>query len=89
VRSAIDISGAFGRVGYERRIKVCAFVLLVLTTLLTNVADFKNIAQLKSSSINQDQVAIHQNRLEELKRALPQRGVIGYVSDEELKPTEY
>lgn len=70
------------RMDYAARIKAGALVLLVLTALLTNVFYLRAGRAPGPGVGREDIVTASENRFAELKRVLPRRGVVGYVSDQ-------
>ena len=75
---------------YATRVKLGALALLGLTALLTNLSYLRESRWGTPSSPSPSKFAAYERRFDELRKALPGRGVVGYVSDEtdEFEKTE-
>ena len=65
---------------FETRVKIAVLALLVLSAMSENVRQLAGMLRLGVEP-SLDEVSRHEKRLEPLKMALPQRGVVGYVTD--------
>jgi len=63
------------------RIKLAILLLLAINALFTNLSYVRLTRSLAKPGA-QDEVSLNEKRFAELRAALPQRGVIGYISDE-------
>ena len=75
---------------YVTRIKVGAMSLLALTALLNNLSYLRANREVAPKAAVQGEITIYERRFDELKKWLPEHGVVGYVSDETdaIKETE-
>jgi hypothetical protein len=71
----------FGKIDYSTRIRVGAMALLTLTSLLTNLNYFR-ARVFEPLNIGRDEITLSEQRFGELRKVLPPRGVVGFVSDE-------
>jgi hypothetical protein len=71
-----------GAVNYDTRVKLSALVLLVLTASYTNLSYTRDNRGFDRRSIGKDEVTMYDRRFEELRKALPKRGLVGYVHDQ-------
>ena len=63
-------------IAFETRVKAGVLALLVLSVMLANLGELASILL-----FSMEEVSRHEIRLEPLRKALPQRGVVGYVTD--------
>jgi hypothetical protein len=73
------IAGALS--DFSFRVRAGAVALLVVPPLLANLSGFGDVLRSLHRSERQDEVSAHEKRLEPLKAVLPERGVVGYVTD--------
>lgn len=64
---------------YANRVKA-GIILIALFALLSNLRLLTETAQFDLSFVGQDEVSLYQKRFDDVKKMLPQNGVIGFVS---------
>ena len=69
-----------GRMSMETRVRGVVVALIVLSALSANVSELKTAWERERES-TEDEVSRYEKRLAPLKNMLPQRGVVGYVTD--------
>ena len=67
-------------IAFETRIKAGVLVLLVLSAMSTSLRQLAGTLRLGVDPALEE-VSRHEKRLEPLRNALPQRGIVGYVTD--------
>jgi hypothetical protein len=69
-----------GRISFETRVRGFVLALIALSALSANVGELKKISELELQPADDD-VSRHEKRVAPLKNVLPQRGVVGFVTD--------
>lgn len=82
MRQSIMFKIKFPRIDSLTRVKLAILLLLALNALLSNLSYARLTRNLKPKAAGQDEVSLNEKRFAELRAALPQRGVVGYISDE-------
>ena len=65
-----------------RRVKLGALALLVLTAVCTNLTYFRANRHFDRHAVGEDEVTRYVRRFEGLRKALPERAVVGYIHDQ-------
>lgn len=68
-------------IAFETRVKTGVLALLVLSVMSANLRELAGTLRRLGVEPTLDEVSRHEKRLEPLRKALPQRGVVGYVTD--------
>ncbi|HEX7177442.1 MAG TPA: hypothetical protein VF240_19445 [Pyrinomonadaceae bacterium] len=83
MESIRNLQRKLGGVGYATRVKLATLLLLALTALLTNLIYLRENRGLEPTTAGHDDINIYERRFGVLREALPARGVVGYLSDEQ------
>ena len=67
-------------ISFETRGKAAVIALIVLSVMATNLAELTAIL-LFGVDPTVNEISRHEKRLEPLRKVLPQRGIVGYVTD--------
>ena len=69
---------------HSARAKI-AILLLVLSALLSNIRLVIYKARFSPDRLGKDYISSYEKRFEEIKKALPAHGIIGYTTDKQYK----
>ena len=83
MESIRNLKTKLGGVGYATRVRLAALLLLALTALLTNLTYLRENRSVEPTTAGHDDINIYERRFGVLREALPARGVVGYLSDEQ------